>query len=317
MAKLPEECDFDSMPIVYNAQKGKHEFAFFADRDPRFLHKLARLLHNQKFEKGDTIIQEGDIGYNMYFVHSGKVEVLVGPDQTRVAIMERGSYFGEMALYGMRKRTATIRALEKTTCLVVKRRVFEFLLRRFPEERVFFENLSRKRKQAILRKNTAKKEAEKEGKVIDRADEFAETFQGPMDEKQAEIAGVRKLPLLKTSTPEPGEVEADLQTFEHPLESPRKSERRQNKKKSSRPVMSETFRNWSNKVESPQEGESPRAGTLLPSVGNFSSAEAGTMVPFGRYGQKKYAGVLGLEKELRRQVGQYGHRHRHSHTVDY
>mmetsp|Transcript_92843 Transcript_92843/g.165079 ORF Transcript_92843/g.165079 Transcript_92843/m.165079 type:complete len:319 (-) Transcript_92843:22-978(-) len=312
---VPEVC-FPTMPVVFNAQKGKHEYAFFADRDPRFLHKLAQLLHKQVVEKGETIIHEGEIGYNMYFLYSGKVEVVVGPQEQRVAVMERGSYFGEMALYGMRKRTATIRAIERSVCLVVKRRVFQFLLHRFPEERKFFENIGRLRVEAITKKKAAGKEATTQGKPMDRFKDLG--VQGSKEDSNPEVAGVRKL-LQTSTTPEPGEVEdSQQQPFEHPLDSPRKHARRRSQKPA--PLFSQTFRDWSKnkEEESPRAGlgESPRAGaTLLPEVGSLTSRDGD--VPCGVYRHKKYAGVLGLEKELRRQVGQHGRRRQHSHAVDY
>lgn len=143
--------DFNEMPCVFNPKKGQYEYAFFKDRDPRFLNKLAVLLHRATFEKGETIIEEGEIGYNMYFLYSGKVGVRIGADQVQVATMQRGSYFGEMALYGMRRRTASICALERTDCLVVKRRIFEFLLKSFPEERKYFDGIGKARKEALLK----------------------------------------------------------------------------------------------------------------------------------------------------------------------
>eukprot|EP00931_Biecheleriopsis_adriatica_P036239 TRINITY_DN20885_c0_g1_i2.p1 TRINITY_DN20885_c0_g1~~TRINITY_DN20885_c0_g1_i2.p1 ORF type:complete len:324 (+),score=50.89 TRINITY_DN20885_c0_g1_i2:49-1020(+) len=129
--------DFETMPLVYNQKKGRHEYAFFADRDPKFLNALAQLLTKRCYKKGECIVKEGDVGYNMFFLYSGSVDVYV--KLTKVATMQRGCHFGEMALYGMSKRTASVIAREACICLIVKGRSFNCVLKHFPEEAKFFE----------------------------------------------------------------------------------------------------------------------------------------------------------------------------------
>lgn len=140
------------MPMMYNEAKGKYEYVFFADRDPLFLNTLAKLLEKEEFEKGDIIIQEGDLGWNMYFVFSGKVAVLAGPEMIQVTTLVRGQHFGELALWGAAKRTATIQALEHTVCLVVKRRIFQAVLAKFPKEKEYFESVAHNRRREVHRR---------------------------------------------------------------------------------------------------------------------------------------------------------------------
>eukprot|EP00930_Biecheleria_cincta_P098036 TRINITY_DN89722_c0_g1_i1.p1 TRINITY_DN89722_c0_g1~~TRINITY_DN89722_c0_g1_i1.p1 ORF type:complete len:351 (-),score=51.64 TRINITY_DN89722_c0_g1_i1:384-1436(-) len=136
---------FDVMPKVYNTRTHRMEYAFFADRSPKFLNALARFLEKETFPADSVIITEGEVGFNMYFIYSGSVDVFVGSAMTKVATLRRGTCFGEMALFGASKRMATVKSAERTDLLVVKRRVFSALLRKFPEEKLYFSQMAQKR----------------------------------------------------------------------------------------------------------------------------------------------------------------------------
>lgn len=86
----------------------------------------------------------------MYFLYHGEVEVLVGPEENRVATLRDGSVFGEMALLGFGKRSATVRAVKVCDCRVIKASVFCACLKRFPGEKTYFSKLARER----LRRST-------------------------------------------------------------------------------------------------------------------------------------------------------------------
>jgi len=81
----------------------------------------------------------------MYFMYRGEVEVLIGPDEKRVATLQDGSLFGEMALLGNGKRAATIRAIEVSDCRVIHATAFHTCLKRFPKERKYFDQLAQER----------------------------------------------------------------------------------------------------------------------------------------------------------------------------
>lgn len=141
----PKEQVFDSMPKVFNPKTHRMEYAFFADRSPKFLNALARFLEKETFSTGSRIIVEGEVGFSMYFIYSGSVDVLVNQETTKVATLRRGACFGEMALFGCARRSATVVAAERTDLLVVKRRVFSALLRKFPDEKLYFAQIAKQR----------------------------------------------------------------------------------------------------------------------------------------------------------------------------
>mmetsp|Transcript_114899 Transcript_114899/g.228689 ORF Transcript_114899/g.228689 Transcript_114899/m.228689 type:complete len:559 (+) Transcript_114899:118-1794(+) len=123
---------------------------FFSGCRPEFLKRLAPYLELTTFEAGDNIICEGDEGYLMYLLKSGAVEVLsgIGADEKLLAIFEAGHFFGEMALFGMPVRSATVRASELCECCVVNFHDFQKVLRHFPDERVYFSNLAMERQKS-------------------------------------------------------------------------------------------------------------------------------------------------------------------------
>jgi len=139
------------MPLVYNAQSQKMEYAFFPDRNPIFLHALAKYLEKETFQADDIIIAEGEHGFRMYLILCGKVEVSVGPKMKSVAFLHRGDHFGEMALFGNGKRAASVIACERTDCLVLKRRSMSAILQKFPEEKLHFARVAHQRRQELKR----------------------------------------------------------------------------------------------------------------------------------------------------------------------
>jgi CRP-like cAMP-binding protein len=74
---------------------------------------LASLSREVQFESGDTIFREGDPGDHLYVVLDGKVRIskqLPGAGEEALSFLERGDYFGEMALIDAQPRSADARA---------------------------------------------------------------------------------------------------------------------------------------------------------------------------------------------------------------
>ncbi len=87
------------------------------------------------YGSGETIVRQGDTGDRFYLIADGRCEVLVRPDGTSPAASSAtrspsssGEYFGEIALLYDVPRTATVRALEPTTCYTIDRIGFAGLL---------------------------------------------------------------------------------------------------------------------------------------------------------------------------------------------
>jgi hypothetical protein len=77
-------------------------------------------MQEQNYAAGETIYNQGDSGDAMYIIKEGRIEVLrdAGGDNARLAILQKGAIFGEMAVLQDRPRSTTTRALGPV-CLVV------------------------------------------------------------------------------------------------------------------------------------------------------------------------------------------------------
>jgi len=85
----------------------------------------------RKFSRGDIIFHEGDQGEEMFIIHSGKVKISkrVGDVQKTLAILDKGEFFGEMAILNNKPRSATVEVIEEGHLLVIERKTFETMIR--------------------------------------------------------------------------------------------------------------------------------------------------------------------------------------------
>jgi CRP/FNR family transcriptional regulator, cyclic AMP receptor protein len=88
----------------------------------------------QKFADGEIIFTEGDTSTEMYVVRSGKVEISkhVAGHSIRLAVLDRGSFFGEMSLLEGLPRSATARAIGNVAVLVLRPGSLLLQIRRDP-----------------------------------------------------------------------------------------------------------------------------------------------------------------------------------------
>jgi len=93
------------------------------------------------FEEGKEIFKEGSAADRFYIIYQGKVTItqMRRNETVELASLVNGDYFGEEALFINRKRSATIRAAEKTFLFFISRKEFNELIRRFPRLRAGFE----------------------------------------------------------------------------------------------------------------------------------------------------------------------------------
>ena len=105
----------------------------FADLPKETLDRLQRIAVEREYPAGAEIVSEGEVGAGFFLITKGAVEVSRGQGQTHLATRKRGDYFGEMALLDGRPRSASVRATEPTTCLVLTRWDFMAEVRQNPE----------------------------------------------------------------------------------------------------------------------------------------------------------------------------------------
>eukprot|EP00931_Biecheleriopsis_adriatica_P037394 TRINITY_DN2143_c0_g1_i3.p1 TRINITY_DN2143_c0_g1~~TRINITY_DN2143_c0_g1_i3.p1 ORF type:complete len:680 (-),score=107.83 TRINITY_DN2143_c0_g1_i3:43-2058(-) len=118
---------------------------FFAGRSQCFLKALVETLSVEIFPPGKDIIKQGEVGERAYFLNRGKVGIYIDHGKIKVAELEEGNLFGEMAIFGNGKRSATVRAEELCDCRVIQFISFQQLMRSFPQERAHFKQIADKR----------------------------------------------------------------------------------------------------------------------------------------------------------------------------
>ena len=99
------------------------------------LQALEAFTFRRAFKPGEVIVEEGRTGNGLYVILSGRVEVVKGLAQGTpqvIANLGPGEPFGEMALLGEWKRTASVRAVEEAECIGMDRWVFLAYLEREP-----------------------------------------------------------------------------------------------------------------------------------------------------------------------------------------
>ena len=86
------------------------------------IEELAGHTRRQTVDAGETLIRKGELGDAFYIIESGVMEAIVDGDTVRP--MGPGDSFGEIALLRNVPRTATVRATERATLMVLAREPF-------------------------------------------------------------------------------------------------------------------------------------------------------------------------------------------------
>jgi CRP-like cAMP-binding protein len=87
------------------------------------------------FSKGTVLFNEGDEGEEMYIIRSGKVAIKkrVAHGEITVAVLEKGDFFGEMAMLEHIPRTAGAEVVEDGDLIVIGSDIFGDMVKSNPE----------------------------------------------------------------------------------------------------------------------------------------------------------------------------------------
>ena len=88
------------------------------------------------FEPGQVLFQEGDEGEDMYIIQSGRVAIkkrVKDGSEAVLAILEKGDFFGEMALLERLPRSATAELAEDGDLIKIDNEVFGDMIKANPE----------------------------------------------------------------------------------------------------------------------------------------------------------------------------------------
>jgi len=87
------------------------------------------------FKKGAVLFLEGDQGEEMYIIQSGRVAIKkkVQNSDTVLAVLEKGDFFGEMAVLERMPRSATAEVVEDGDLIVINGEIFGDMIKANPE----------------------------------------------------------------------------------------------------------------------------------------------------------------------------------------
>ena len=120
----------------------------FSRLDDASLTELSANLVTEHVPEQRAIIHQGDVGDKFYAIVRGKVEVMHhGPDgeASRLAVLQDGDHFGEIALLHQVVRTASVRTITPCILLSLQRSQFERLLAHVPNLRETLETIGLQR----------------------------------------------------------------------------------------------------------------------------------------------------------------------------
>ena len=108
---------------------------FFNELSHRQLKTVSDIMFERSFETDELIFTEGQPGAALFLILDGKVAVEMSRENhtTTLAILEKGAFFGEMALLDDSPRSANARALERTHTLALYRNDLSQLIHRDPQ----------------------------------------------------------------------------------------------------------------------------------------------------------------------------------------
>jgi CRP/FNR family transcriptional regulator len=109
----------------------------FLGRVPIFEHctpdeiaSIVKVAQEHSYSAGQLIVTQGTPGQAFYLILSGRVGI--ERDGSVLGAFGPGDFFGEMALLDNAPRSATIRAIDDTSCLMLSSWDFRGLLERTP-----------------------------------------------------------------------------------------------------------------------------------------------------------------------------------------
>ena len=93
----------------------------FSELAPEDLHELAQVAVPRSWHAGEAIFREGDAGDTCFIIRSGSVKVTRARAGRTIALAElhAGDMFGELAMFGGERRSATVEAIEDTTAVAL------------------------------------------------------------------------------------------------------------------------------------------------------------------------------------------------------
>jgi Cyclic nucleotide-binding domain len=133
-----QETAMETAPAIPLTEKILHlkNIEIFADLSINELAAVAAATEEICFGEGEMVFREGDHGDTLFLVVEGDVTVIKDCDTERQIELDSigaGDYFGEMALFGDDRRSATIRVKTAARFLTLHKQELQEIVREYPQ----------------------------------------------------------------------------------------------------------------------------------------------------------------------------------------
>jgi hypothetical protein len=128
----------EGQPMLSTMDKMIHlkKIYIFSDLQVRELGAISSVTVEQDYPKDAVVVKEGEPGDTMFLIVSGDVSVIRNfgtESETLITKITEDDYFGEMALFEDKPRSATVKTNTDAKLLVLGKLEFEEIMREFPQ----------------------------------------------------------------------------------------------------------------------------------------------------------------------------------------
>ena len=104
----------------------------FREYPGKLVGEFSKALKEEHFAPGDSIFEEGQLAYKVYFVKEGKVDVYHAATGSSFAFLRKKRFFGEIGFFSNLPRCASAACLEYAQLLTLDRAQFHVILSKYP-----------------------------------------------------------------------------------------------------------------------------------------------------------------------------------------
>lgn len=110
----------------------------FKDLSKKHFRPLMKIIHNRTYVPGEYIFFQNDPGICLYIIINGEVAIshTQESEKLELAILNRGDFFGELALIDEARRSASAMAVTETQIAVIFRPDLDEFVETYPREGV-------------------------------------------------------------------------------------------------------------------------------------------------------------------------------------
>ena len=120
---------------IYTHTRGPvfRTYSLFENFSSSFPLLLSKELSPEVFAPGDSVFDEGEKSYSLYFMVTGTIDIFHKASSSSFKLLTKGACFGEIGFFAKRPRTASVRCVEFVNLLSLNRDRIEHILTRMPD----------------------------------------------------------------------------------------------------------------------------------------------------------------------------------------